>query len=114
MRWRKGRLALPWADGRVKSLMGDHILATPLFSYTFRFCLEKRPHGQVASSIIGFYPLASNLPSPRKVSEIGFVLSDSGTQLCVFNNLLALFFAKICVSRMPRFCNLESGFFSPA
>jgi len=36
-------LALPWTDGRAKSLMGDHILATPLFSYTFRFCLEERP-----------------------------------------------------------------------
>ena len=44
--------------------------------------------------------LASNLSVP-KMSEIGIVLSDSATLLCIFNNLVALFFTKKCV-RMPR------------
>ena len=29
--------------GRGESLMDDHIFATHLFSYTFRFCLEGQP-----------------------------------------------------------------------
>jgi hypothetical protein len=39
-------------------------------------------------------PCLRRFPLPRIVSAIGIVLSDSGTLLCVFNNLVAFFSQK--------------------
>ena len=39
---RRSRGAAPWPE-RIPILDGDHIFVTPLFSYRFRFCLERHP-----------------------------------------------------------------------
>jgi len=109
----------PVATGRhlgltaFQSVMGDHIFATLLFSETFRFCFTTEAETRSKSllfrlcvSVSLWFTRAVRTP---KQSEIGFGLSDFGTLLCIFNNLLALF-SKKSVFRVPRSCisNLES------